>query len=136
MKRFRDFEEIKSKVVETLKLFKNCSSCLAAEEGLVFNKRFNRNQYINYWKLEEEYKIHGETIEVYFQDQETHWTDTLSSLAEKPAEAQEKMVGLEAIVKTLAESLNSTKNSLHPPLNSTPRPLKPRRSIRLTQRES
>ena len=81
MKRFGDFEEIKSKVMETLKLFKNASSCLAAEEGLTFNKRFNWNQYINYWKFEEEYRIRGETMDVYFQNQETLWTDALSSLA-------------------------------------------------------
>ena len=111
MKRFTDFEELKSKVMETLKLFKDSSSCMAAEEGLTFNKRFNRNQYINYWKLDEEYRIHGATIDVYLQDQETLWTDTLSSLAERPAQPQEKMVGLEAIVKTLAESLNSNKNN-------------------------
>ena len=111
MKRFTDFEELKSKVMETLKLFKDSSSCMAAEEGLTFNKRFNRNQYINYWKLDEEYRIHGATIDVYLQDQETLWTDALSSLAERPAQPQEKMVGLEAIVKTLAESLNSNKNN-------------------------
>ena len=51
LKKFHDFEEIKSKVMETVKLFKNASSCLASEEGLVFNKKFNRNQFINYWKF-------------------------------------------------------------------------------------
>ena len=97
MKRFRDFEKIKTKVLGTLKLFKNAYSCLAAEEGLAFDKRFNRNPYhpssnpyINYWKFEEEYRIHGETMEVYLQHQETLWIDALSFLAEKPAQAQRK----------------------------------------------
>ena len=109
MKRFTNFEENKSKVMETIKLFKSSSNCLAAEEGLVFNRKFNRNPYINYWKFEEEFRIRGSTLEVYFQDQETLWTDALSSLAEKAAQAQEKTLGLEAIVKTLAESLNNNK---------------------------
>ena len=97
MKRYRDFQEIKSKVLGTLKLFKNAYSCLAAEEGLAFNKRFNKNPYhpssnpyINYWKFEEEYRIRGETMEVYLQHQETLWLDALSFLAEKPAQAQRK----------------------------------------------
>ena len=42
MKKFTDFEETKSKVMDTIKLFKNASRCLASEEGLIFNKKFNR----------------------------------------------------------------------------------------------
>ena len=111
MQKFSEYEEIKSKVQETLKLFKTASSCLAKDEGLVFNRKFNRNEYINYWRLMEEYKIRGVTIEVYLQDQEALWTDALSSLADKPAtqETQEKMSGLEAMMKALAESLSSNK---------------------------
>ena len=111
MTKFTSFEEAKSKVTDSLKLFKNASSCLAKEEGLAFNRKFNRNEYINYWKLLEEYKIRGVTIEVYLQDQEALWTDALSSLADKPAtqETQEKMSGLEAMMKALAESLSSNK---------------------------
>ena len=104
MKRFTDFEESKSKVMETLKLFKNASSCLAAEEGLIFNRKFNRNSYINYWKFEEEYRIHGATLEVYFQDQEMLWTDALSSLVEKPAKPKENTMGLEAMMKMLMDN--------------------------------
>ena len=109
MKMFTDFEEIKSKVMGTMKLFKNASSCLASEEGLVFNKKFNRNQFTNYWRFIEEYKICGKTTETYFQDQEVLWTDALTSLAEQPAQVQEKMVGLETMMKTLVESLSSNK---------------------------
>ena len=111
MKKFADFEEIKSKVVETVKLFKDASSCLASEEGLNFNKKFNRNPFINYWLFVEQHKIHGVTLEVYFQDQEALWKDVLSSLAEQPAPAQEKNVGLEAMMQTLAESLSNNKSS-------------------------
>ena len=112
MTKFSQFEDSKSKVMETLKLFKTASSCLAKDEGLVFNRKFNRNEYLNYWRLMEEYKIHGSTsIETYLKDQEALWTDVLSSLAEKPAtqETQEKMSGLEAMMKALAESLSSNK---------------------------
>ena len=111
MTKFQIFEDSKSKVMETLKLFKTASSCLAKDEGLAFNRKFNRNEYLNYWRLMEEYKIRGVTIEVYLQDQEALWTDALSSLSEKPAtqENQEKMSGLEAMMKALAESLSSNK---------------------------
>ena len=75
MTKFSQFEDSKSKVMETLKLFKTASSCLAKDEGLVFNRKFNRNEYLNYWRLMEEYKIHGSTsIETYLKDQEALWT--------------------------------------------------------------
>ena len=113
--KYDEFEKAKKKSMEVQALFKNASSRLAREEDLHFNVSFNRNEYLNYLVFERDYRIRGVTLEVYLQDQEVLWSDVLSYLTETPAEhlnpPQEQAAGLETMVKTLTESLNSSKNS-------------------------
>ena len=78
--RASDFEESKSKLKASLQLFKDASRCLAEEEGVGFNEKFNKNEYLNYYVFEKKFVISNRKYEEYFQEQEALWSDLLSSL--------------------------------------------------------
>ena len=111
MQRFSQWEAAKRKFTDTLHLYKAASRCVAEEEGKTFNQKFNRNEYINYWVFVQDYHIRGKPYQVYLDEQEMIWTDSLESLTKefpKPT-AEDKTKGLEDLVKTLAESLKQNK---------------------------
>ena len=80
--RASDFEESKSKLKASIQLFKDASRCLAEEEGVGFNEKFNKNEYLNYYVFEKKFVISNRKYEEYFQEQEALWSDLLSSLGD------------------------------------------------------
>ncbi len=108
MNRFEAFENCKTKVLDTIKLFKEASKCVAAEEELVFNEKFNKNQYINYFKFEKYFEIQNKSIKEYFSEQETFWGDVLNSFVDETSDKSENE-GIE----TLNQSIKSLASSLH-----------------------
>ena len=97
MQRFSQWEAAKRNFTDTLHLYKAASRCVAEEEGKTFNQKFNRNEYINYWVFVQDYHIRGKPYQVYLDEQEMIWTDSLESLSKefpKPT-AEDKTKGLE-----------------------------------------
>ena len=78
--RSTDYEEYRNKMEETLTKFKESSKSLAQQEGLTFNEKFNRNQYLNYWQVVKHFTINNRKIKSYWEEQESCWNDCLSYL--------------------------------------------------------
>ena len=74
------YEEAKEKMMKTLDLFKNSSKELAKQEGLVFNDKFNKNQYLNYYQFVKLKDWKNKNLKDYLDDQEECWKDVLKAL--------------------------------------------------------
>ena len=108
MNRFEAFQNCKKKVLDSMKLFKEASKCVASEEEMLWNEKFNKNQYINYFRFEKYFEIQNKSIKDYFAEQETFWGDVLNSFVEKQPDKSEN-----AAVETLNQSLKSLASSIH-----------------------
>ena len=79
--RYKEYRQLKAKFEDTLKLFKQTSECVAKEEGRIFNKDFNKNQYINYFVFEEKsFQVNSVHHKTYFKEQQELWKAVLSYL--------------------------------------------------------
>ena len=78
--RLSAYEEFKNKMNFTLSEFNESSKTLAQQEGLTFNEKFNKNQYLNYWQLMKHFTINNKSIKRYWEEQESCWGDCLSYL--------------------------------------------------------
>ena len=76
------FQKSKSKFQASVQLFKDASRCLAEEEGVEFDEKFNKNEYLNFNVFEKTFLISDKNFGKYFQEQETLWSDFLSNFEE------------------------------------------------------
>ena len=72
-------------------------------------EKFNKNQYINYFRFEKYFEIQKKSIKDYFDEQETFWGDVLNSFVEKKSDKKSENVDVE----TLNQSLKSLASSIH-----------------------
>ena len=69
--RSSDYEENRNKMEALLNEFQESSKSLAQQEGLPFNEKFNKNQYLNYWQVMKHFTINNKSIKRYWEEQES-----------------------------------------------------------------
>ena len=80
MERFNAYEEAKTKMKNALVLFRESSRELAKVEGFVFNEKFNKNQYLNYYQFIKLNDWNNKKLKVYWEEQDECWNDVLKAL--------------------------------------------------------